>query len=382
MKRTIRLAALVSATLALPAFAQTEEISPEEATQLESLNQQDRSAQAPGEDVMRPTKHGIRMTPGLARAAAGAWISEALEKDIGAFLSPEQKKELTEKVARRIMETGHAYGDRIRPVFEAAVENMGGLGKDISPEKAKDFATKAKETLPVWREFFGHMTEDCRPYLNDEQLKQIEEKQKLIEKGINKFEQRMDRWSKGEVKGGEEPFDGLDKHELEADEEQSKEGKSKKTSEARMAERRATWAMRDLEPNNWLEFLGQVRSTFKLTDEQYARGQAILKDYANKARAVATPQWREKVRRNRMLHSMDNILQKESPAPWLYHLDREYDEMARPVLELRKAFQQEVMGLVTREQREMVINELREFAMKHGMTAEEADIRLTTTQPG
>ena len=73
MRRITWLATLVLTTLAVPAFAQTEEVSPEEAKQLESLNQQDRSAQLPGEEVMRPTQHGIRMTPGLARAAAGAW---------------------------------------------------------------------------------------------------------------------------------------------------------------------------------------------------------------------------------------------------------------------------------------------------------------------
>jgi len=77
---------------------------------------------------------------------------------------------------------------------------------------------------------------------------------------------------------------------------------------------------------------------------------------------------------------MSASLQKESPAPWLFHLDREYNEMAKPVLDMQKAFRRDVLGLVTREQREAVIAELREFADKHGMTAEEADVRFPTTQ--
>ncbi len=54
--------------------------------------------------------------------------------------------------------------------------------------------------------------------------------------------------------------------------------------------------------------------------------------------------------------------------------------MAKPVLDMQKAFRRDVLGLVTREQREAVIAELREFADKHGMTAEEADVRFPTTQ--
>jgi hypothetical protein len=374
---------LVLILAAPPAFVmgQTEDITPDEVTQLDTLNQQTPLSQAPGEEVMRPTQHGIRLTPRLARAFAGVWIHEALEKDIGAALSDEQKQKLSETVSQKMMRMGHAYGPKVAPFLEFAFENMGPGQRNIKPEKAKEFAEKAKETLPIWRELFGSMTEDCRPYLDEDQLREIERKQRQIEKALDRFDDRMDRWSRGEVKEGEEPFDELD-GDLEDDptEGQADGNKPKKPPEVRSAERRALWLTRDLDPGNWAQFLDQVRQTFKLTDEQYARGRELLKDHTARARVIATPEWRQRARRNRALYSMSSTLYKESPAPWLFHLDQEYDEMVKPVLDIQKAFRLEIMGLVTREQREAVLAELREFAEKHGMTADEADVRFPTTQ--
>lgn len=373
--------ALVIAAPAVSALAQTEEVTPEEANQLEALSQQAPASQAPGEDVMRPTKHGIRLTPGLARAFAGLWISEALEKDIGATLSDEQKEALTETAARKMMGMGHAYGSKVAPFLEFAFENVGPGQKKMTPEKAKELAEKAKETMPIWRELFGSMTDDCRPYLDDDQLEDLEKKQREIERALDRFDQRMDRWSRGEVKEGEAPFENLEGDpEEESTDGQTDTTKPKKTPEVKSAERRAVWTTRDLEPANWAQFLNQVRQTFKLTDDQYAKGRELLKDYTAKVKAIATPEWREKARRNRAIHHMSESLQKESPAPWLFHLDREYNEMVKPVLDMQKAFRRDVLGLVTPEQREAVIAELHEFAGKHGMTAEEADVRFPTTQ--
>ncbi|MDM8005605.1 MAG: hypothetical protein QUV05_05570 [Phycisphaerae bacterium] len=374
------LALILAAPPAL-VMGQTEDITPDEVTQLDTLNQQTPLPQAPGEEMMRPTQHGIRLTPRLARAFAGMWIHETLEKDIGAALSDEQKQKLSETISQKMMRMGHAYGPKVAPFLEFAFENMGAGQRNIKPEKAKEFAEKAKETLPIWRELFGSMTEDCRPYLDEDQLREIERKQRQIEKALDRFDDRMDRWSRGEVKEGEEPFDELD-DDLEDDptEGQADGNKPRKPPEVRSAERRALWLTRDLDPGNWAQFLDQVRQTFKLTDEQYARGRELLKDHTARARVIATPEWRQRARRNRALYSMSSTLYKESPAPWLFHLDQEYDEMVKPVLDIQKAFRLEIMGLVTREQREAVLAELREFAEKHGMTADEADVRFPTTQ--
>ncbi len=381
MRTSIAGALVTISLLAVPAAGRAQEMSPEEADQLESLNQATPDVQPPGDDVMRPTKHGIRLTPGLARAVAKAWIGEMVENDIGAMLSEDQKTRLSETMARRMMETGHKHGKQVGPFLELTLEHIGRGKIDVKPEAVKEFGRRAKETVPAWRDFFGHMSEDFGPYLDEQQKASLKEKQDLILKGIDRFEQRMDRWSNGERKENEEPFDDLNNLEEESAKEGSQDGAGKKPPEMKAAERRAAWAMRRIDPVSWREFLNSVRDTFKLTEEQYAQGQELLGKYTAQAREVMTPGWREKVRKNQIMQNMRDTLRKESPAPWLYHLTREYNELVKPVSDLEKAFRTEVLNLVTRDQREAVIRDLRELAAKHGMTADEADIRFPTTGP-
>jgi hypothetical protein len=381
MRTSILTILVAMSLLAVPVAASAQEISPEEQQQLETLNQSTPEVEAPADDVMRPTKHGIRLTPALARAVSRAWIGEMVENDMGGMLSEDQKAKLSETMARRMMEMGHKYGKQVGPFLELTIEQIGPGGFEVKPDKVKEFGRQAKETVPVWREFFGHMAEDFGPYLDERQKASLKEKQELIEKGIDRFEKRMDRWSNGDRKEKEEPFDDLDNLEEEKAKEGSEDGKSKKAPEMKSAERRAAWAMRRIDPMSWREFLSNVRNTFKLTDEQYAQGQAVLEKYTAKAREIMTPEWREKVRRNQIMQNMQDAWRKESPAPWLYHLTREYNELVKPLTEMEKAFRIEVLNLVTRDQREAVIRDLREFAAKHGMTDAEMDIRFPTTGP-
>jgi len=368
--------------LAGPAITPAQEISPEEAQQLESLNATTPDVQPPSDDVMQPTRHGIRLTPGLARAVSRMWIGEMVENDMGAMLSEDQKGRLSETMARRMMETGHKYGKQVGPFLELVIEQMGPGRIDVKPEKVKEFGRQAKETAPVWREFFGHMSEDFGPYLDDRQKANLKEKQEMIEKAIDRFEQRMERWSNGDRKEKEEPFEDLDNIEEEKTKDGAGDDKAKKQPEIKAAEQRAAWAMRRIDPVTWREFLNSVRNTFKLTDEQYAKGQELLGKYTAQAREIMTPEWREKVRKNQIMQNLREVLRKESPAPWLYHLNREYNELVKPLGDMEKAFRIEVMGLVTRDQRDAVIRDLQEFAVKHGMTTDEADVHFPTTGPG
>lgn len=355
------------------ATAQDAEVSAEDAKQLESLDQATAGTQTPTDDVMRPTEHGIRLTPALAGAFSRAWIHESLEKDIGATLDENQKNRLADVATRRMLEMGHKYGKQVGPFFELAVETMGtnAAGQEYKPETIKEFGRQAKETAPIWRDFFGHMVEDCRPFLDADQLSQLEKKQARIMKAIDRFEERMDRWSRGERKDNEEAFDNdLDQTEDEAEAEDA----ARRTPEVRSAERRATWAINRLEPSNWREFLSNVRNFFKLTDEQYAQGQKILQDYLARVKEITTPDWREKARKNRILFNMQDALRKESPAPWLYRLEREYQEMVKPVRDMEKAYHLDIMGLVTQEQWNTALGDLHEMAAKHGMTPDEANL--------
>jgi len=365
------------------ARAQDQQPSQEEQNQLNTVNASAPPAQPPGDDVMQPTKHGIRLTPNLARAIGRSWVSEALEKDKGMVLNDDQKSKIGEAFARRMMQVGHDYGKEVGPFLEFTLESVamgrGGI-HPANPEQAKEFARRAKPTMPAWHDFFGHLTDDCRPYMDADQLGQVKEMQDLVLKALDRFDKRMDRWAEGQLKDKETPFDDLDDLAAE-DSDPASPAKPKRSPEVKQAERTATFGLRRLGGDDWRDFLNSVRTTFHLTDEQYARGTALLGDYIAKAKGIMTPQWLDKAKNNRIQYNLRFTAANQPLGPWRYHLDREYEEMTKPVKDLGRAFRQDVLGLVTREQREAVLAELHEFALKHGMTAEEADIRFPTTRP-
>ena len=149
--RTSMLTILVAmGLLAVPVVAWAQEISSEEAQQLESLNQSTPDVETPGDDVMRPTKHGIRLTPALARAVSRAWIGEAFENFTGTMLSEDQKAKLSETMARRMMEMGHKYGKQVGPFLELTIEQIG-----------------LQQKGPMFEQVYG-MNVVLRPGLSDE----------------------------------------------------------------------------------------------------------------------------------------------------------------------------------------------------------------------
>ena len=179
----------------------------------------------------------------------------------------------------------------------------------------------------------------------------------------------MDRWVEGKMEKGEQPFDNLEQEDN-PEEDQREPPKSK---EMRKAEGTAAWEVRRLGPDEWKQFLNRARNFLNLDEEQYAKGQKLLKEYRDRAESLMTDEWKEQIRKNRIKHHFRRELKDQSIAPWIYHLDREYNELAKPVKELGSTFRREVMALATDQQRQDALAELQEFADKHGMTPDEMD---------
>jgi len=55
-------------------------------------------------EVMRPTQHGIRLTPEMARAGARIYVEKDLQKKLD--LNPGQRKQMAEKIAEKACEMG------------------------------------------------------------------------------------------------------------------------------------------------------------------------------------------------------------------------------------------------------------------------------------
>ncbi len=318
------------------------------------------------DEVMRPTGHGLRLTPQIARGFCRAMLTNG---DLGRELNltEEQEAQMSEALARRLMQMGHANGQHLQPFLETFVESMVIHQAKFTPDSAREFGKRAKPVLPAIRQFVKGLAEDARPILTPDQYAGFEETARQGLQGVDRFEGKMKRWASGGANDGED----LDHYEPEdgpAPEASGTDHEKPKTPKAQHARNMAEWDLRRVGPGGWLRFLAGVKYFFKLDDAQSAEADQILAEYQQRAEAVMTDEWKQRIRRNRTKFHLRRSLGEIAKAPWLYHLDREYEELFAPVGKIERAFRAAVLALVTDEQREAAFAGVRDRAAKHGLT--------------
>jgi len=254
----------------------------------------------------------------------------------------------------------------------------------LTPELARDFAKRAKPMIPVFRDLLEGVAKDARPVLDAEQARQM---QREIEKQLGmleKFEARMKRWADGDVKEkGEDPFDDLEP--TEKDDEADGEEVDKETKQRRQAlkhaRRSAKWELRRIGPSEWSRFLIGAQYFLRFDDEQVAKAEALLEDYRGRAEAIMTDEWKQRLRRNRIRHQLRWQVRELADGPWMYHLTREYEELAGPIRKMGWDFRKEVLALAADEQREAALARIREQVEKHGLTMEPMDAEILGLKP-
>lgn len=322
----------------------------------------------PGEDVLRPTKHGIRMTPGLARGFAMQFVKEELGS-LG--LDPGQRDDMTDRVSRRMMELSYDRGKdgaaAIEFLYERMIDNDGAL----DPKGAKEAAERLRPGADMFRDFFDGLQQDGEDILDEDQMQQLREKTTDALKAIDKFDGALQRWEKGDIKEGETLQGALKKAEGSSRE----QDEAKMTEPRRNAERQARWRINEHGPDNWQRFLGSCRVKFEFTGEQFAAGQKILQEYRVKAKEIMTDEWTEKLRKLLVLSLAEYALrdgEKERPlGPWKFHLDRQIDQMQKPLKDMGREFRAKILALATDEQRAKVLQDLQDFGTEHGVPVED-----------
>lgn len=330
----------------------------------------------PGEEVMRPTERGIRFTRKMAEAAGRVVVRNQLEKD-GAPLDEDQKERLAQAITERVWDMNLQHAQDAGPALEYFYEtilNQEVLNKkNLTPEQAREFSEKVGPGAGLIREFWEGMLEDARPILNDEQYADLEKESREALKMARKFEEKMDRWSRGEIKENEGILDGIDEVDIEAEE----TGKSK---EYVQAERRVRWRVNSMGPDDWRRFFNQAVRLFDFDEAQKQVGEKVLADYSAKAKEIMTREWRAKVMANRVQEQLQYQCPKEPLEPWTFHLEMEYKELVQPVQELGRAFRREIVALASAEQRERLLEDLREVGARHGMSPQEVSFDFLTAR--
>lgn len=323
---------------------------------------------APGEEVMRPTQRGLRLTPALARAITAGILSSAgdLEK---LELTSEQRELLAEAAARRLMSLAHRDGREAQAGVEYLIETaMASMdGGEFKIRDYREFADKMQPLVRTGRELVKGLREDAGPILNAEQMKQIEKLTAEADQGMSRLEQRLEDCRAGRFVEGKNPLDDLD------DEQADKPTEPKVSAQVRQAENQARWETYMLTTWNWSSFLAGATVAFKFDEAQKAKGRAVLKEFEKKADAIQTPEWKARVKQNRVLVHLRQGLNGVPAGPYMYRLDKEYNADIRPLKELTGGFYKEVLGLATPEQRAQALGEVRNIFEKFGVNASDED---------
>jgi len=338
------------------------------------------------EEIMRPTKWGMRLTPAIARGLSKAMVADEVREEM--YISDEQSAQLSDKIYRRIMKTGHKHGQKFQFLFEYFVEEKLGRGENgLTPATAKEFAERAKPTIPIMREFLIGYGQDARSVLNSKQFKTFQKKHKEMLKGTRELENKINRWADGQFKEGEK-LDQVDPQDKIDNDPENSENPKKESPEQKKY-RRKLWHARSLADRNlhnigpaqWADLLETNKQLFKFNEEQSTEGDLVLAEYTENAKIVMTDEWKRRLRRNLIKAHLIDSLNDLTSAPWSYHLQQEYDQQIKPINEMGKAFEQDILALVTEDQWTKVSNRMQEFAAKHGMTFDQQDRELLALRP-
>lgn len=333
---------------------------------------------ASDDELMRPTQRSLRFNPVMAHAFMNLWVRhDDVWKDME--LSTEQRQQIIDTLGERTMNLARGCSPDVRDGIEYLIETMiehDGNIKNLGPDQARELAQKVLPLVRKGREWLDSSVEAAEPFLDDQQLRRLQDHAARMGGRVDRLQGRLTDWANGQYKEGEpDPFDELDREELPPDTPQE-------SNLQRRTRQIAEWQVSQQPRWEWARFVKRVATTFKFTKEQRERAEAILSDYRQKAQTIMTPEWKERVLRNRMLYQVQYELQPDVPrGPWLFHLEHEYEEAKRPLDRLTDGLMADVLALVTPEQRAAVLADLRAIAEQHGHVWDELDVEAVGLAP-
>jgi len=126
-----------------------------------------RADEKPVDPMSEPTKHGLRLTPDMARALARQWLAERM--DPAANVTHDQQNQLSESVAKRLMDLARDHQPQVQQLFDYTFQGVLSSRGQFTPETGQKLAEKASPLVPALHEFTDNVSQDARKILNPDE---------------------------------------------------------------------------------------------------------------------------------------------------------------------------------------------------------------------
>jgi len=322
-------------------------------------------ADAPVTEVeMKPTELGVRFTPGIARAIAKQMSREMKSRY---DLSDDQVQQAQDILARNMMKMAQHSQEVGRDVWETLMESMIANDGSFSKDDGQRWAKSMNKLMPDLKAFLTTSAAQIGKTMTLSQRLKLTAEMSAVSAGFITFEERMKRWEKGDVPDFANPFREPEPAPAKNGEPKAADTGSPEVQQARnRVERRVEWEIGVDE-----RWTGQVEAAieyYKFNDAQAKSARAILKEALERAKQVKTPEWTERLRLNRTAAAVSNRATKKlSNGPWMWQLDRDYEEILKPLQDIGKDMRGRIDEIAETGQRSTAAEQARQELSKTGL---------------
>jgi len=106
---------------------------------------------------------------------------------------------------------------------------------------------------------------------------------------------------------------------------------------------------------------------YKLDETQRKSAESILREMEDRAKQVQTDEWKARILLNRTKLNLSYRGMNLWSTPWMWQLEREYEDLLKPIKDLTRELQDRLETLPTTEQRRAAEARITEEFAKRGM---------------
>jgi hypothetical protein len=317
-------------------------------------------------EEFKATEIGVRFTPQMARAMSRKFSEQMKTRyELDEQQSDGIQQLMTKQFMKFAEQNGRTGRDMIELMMATMIENDGRFPK----EEAIAFAKLSKPLTTNLKTFFTESAGEIGKKMSLTQRLKFTGDVTLAATGLTVFESRMNRWAEGKIGDNANPFfDPADKDPAASQPTQEDPKEDKEYRRARKDVER--WIEFQINPDErWEEYMKQAIKFYNLNEKQVTAANAILKDSVDRAKAIKTPEWKNKIKENRIAQrlTMQTASELGQGSPWMFALEENYQSLMRPLDDLAKEFKRRLDAIPDSTQRAKAIESIRRKMMDKGV---------------